>query len=36
MWTAALISKLEGITTQRAEDIVRAGGLVVDGAVLSG
>lgn len=31
VWTAALISKTEGISTQRAEDIVAAGGLVVDG-----
>jgi hypothetical protein len=34
VWTAALVSRIEGITTQRAEDIVRSGGLVVDGSEL--
>jgi hypothetical protein len=36
MWTAALISKIERISTREAEEIVEAGGLEVDGQVVKG
>ncbi len=36
MWTAALISKIEHISTREAEEIVDAGGLAVDGHVVKG